>query len=578
MKAFLNKFHTLFVFCYFCAATAFMTYPVAFQLKDSVIGRMGDNIYFVWLVRWYQKAFLEGGGHPFFNPLMNYPQGWNLSTTDTALASVLPGVPFSYFFGPIAGYNIAMLITFVLSGFFMYLWVRSLTHSRLAGILAGTLFAFSPYRMAHFLAGHLNLSGTEWFPLFFWGLTMLLRPEKKIHWGYVVLTALSLGAIAFTSMYYLYMTLLMAGIFVLVYMLFTRFKALSQKVFWFQVLLAGILVLPFFFVALRPYFTLSGAGGIASRSVDYANMYSASPTDFFLPSSDHFLFGAWVSQHFDRSLWIEGSFYLGLVGLVLSLIALIKNKKSEPRWVIWSAFVVICVSFILALGINLHWNNQQVIWQVPAFLQSIVGKAETPIHLPAYWLFTRLPFFDKMRAIMRFGVFVVIFVPVLAGIGLTEISKHLTPIKQSLLTILLVAVVLFEFYPGSYEAQMIQPKPREVDLWLSQQPGDGAVVEMPFSRSSDQAQLYYTLFYNKPFTGGFFNANQPEQYLTSQPILEKFPDADSIAWLKSLKVEYIVIHAKSYKDFPQMQKQMEALGLVELTEQEGEFVYAFAAQ
>ena len=141
-----------------------------------------------------------------------------------------------------------------------------------------------------------------------------------------------------------------------------------------------------------------------------------------------------------------------------------------------------------------------------------------------------------------------------------------------------MAVVLFEFYPGSYEAQMIQPKPRAVDLWLARQPGEGAVVEMPFSRSSDQAQLYYTLFYNKPFTGGFFNANQPEQYLASQPILEKFPDSDSIAWLKSLKVEYIVIHAKSYKDFQQMQKLMEALGLVELTEQDGEFVYTFAAQ
>lgn len=578
MKAFLNKFHTFFVFCYFCAATAFMTYPVAFTLGTSVLGRMGDNIYFVWLVRWYQKAFLEGGGHPFFNPLMNYPQGWNLSTTDTALASVLPGVPFSYFFGPVAGYNIAMLITFVLSGFFMYLWVRSLTHSRLAGILAGTLFAFSPYRMAHFLAGHLNLSGTEWLPLFFWGLSTLLRPAKKINWTFVVLTAFSLGAIAFTSMYYLYMTLLMAGIFGLVYLLFTRFKPLTNKVFWFQLFLAGILVLPFFYYALRPFITLSSAGGIASRSVDYANMYSASPTDFFLPSSDHFLFGAWVSQHFDRSLWIEGSFYISLVGLVLSLMALIKNKKSEHRWFIWSAFVVICVSFILALGINLHWNNQEVIWQIPAILQPLFGKAETAIHMPAYWLFTHLPFFDKMRAIMRFGIFVIIFVPVLAGIGLTEMSKRLTHIKQSILTVLLVLVVLFEFYPGSYENILIQPHPRPVDLWLAEQPGDGAVIQMPFSHSSDQAQVYYSMFYNKPFTGGFFNANQPEQYQTSQPILEKFPDTASLELLQSLKVQYIVIDGSSYKDFPQMQKQMEKLGLIELTELDGEFVYTFAAQ
>jgi uncharacterized membrane protein len=448
MKKFLLKTQNIFVFLYFSAATAFMTYPVAFQLKDSVLGRYGDNIYFVWLVRWYQKAFLEGQGHPFFNPMMNFPQGWNLSTTDTALASVLPGVPFSVLWGPIAGYNIAMLLTFVLSGFFMFLWIRNLTHSNLTGILAGTLFAFSPYRMAHFLAGHLNLSGTEWFPLYFWGLSSLLQPKQKINWIMVFLAGLSLGAIAFTSMYYLYMTLLISAIFIFVFLAFTRFKALGSKTFWIQAILAGMIALPFMYLALRPFVSLSNAGGIASRSVEYANMYSASPTDFFLPSSDHFLFGKWVNKTFDRSLWMEGSFYISLTGLILSIFALIKNKKSEHRWLIWTTIIIVLISFVLSLGINLHWNNQEVL---------VNGQA---IHLPSLWLFTHLPFYNKMRAIMRFGVFVILFIPVLAGIGLSELIKKSSPIKQSLITILVLAFVLFEFYPGSYAAQMSQPQPR----------------------------------------------------------------------------------------------------------------------
>lgn len=553
-----------------------MTYPVAFQLKDSVLGHNGDNIYFVWLVRWYQKVFLEGQGHPFFNPLMNYPQGWNLSTTDTALASVLPGVPFSVFLGPIAGYNIAMLLTFVLSGFFMYLWVRSVTKSELAGILAGTLFAFSPFRMAHFLAGHLNLSGTEWFPLYFWGLYTLLRPKQKIDWIFVALTGLALGAIAFTSMYYLYMTLLISVIFVLVYLLFVRFKPLSNKIFWFQAILAAMIALPFLYYALRPFVTLSGAGGIASRSVEYANMYSASPTDFFLPSSDHFLLGKWVNQTFDRSLWMEGSFYISLTGLVLAIIALIKNKESEQRWLIWTSLVVILVSFFLALGINLHWNNQEVMWNIPPFLQPLFNQTETVIRLPSYWLFTYLPFYNKMRAIMRFGVYVIVFLPVLAGIGLTLILKKLTPKKQAILTVLLTLVILFEFYPGSYATQMTQPHPRQVDLWLAKQPDEGAVVQMPFSESSDQAQVYYTLFYNKPFVGGFFNANQPQQYQDIQPTLDKFPDANSVELLRKLKVKYIVVDASAYKEFPAEQKLMLKLGLKQLTKQGNQYVFTFA--
>ncbi len=563
MKKFLQKTQSIIVFLYFSAVTAFMTYPVAFHLKDSVLGQYGDNIYFVWLVRWYQKAFLEGQGHPFFNPMMNYPQGWNLSTTDTALASVLPGVPFSVFWGPVAGYNIAMLVTFVLSGFFMYLWIRNLTHSCLAGILAGTLFAFSPYRMAHFLAGHLNLSGTEWFPLYFWGLSTLLKPGQKINWLFVVLTGFSVGAIAFTSMYYLYMTLLISGIFILAYLVFTRFKPLSNKTFWIQAILAGLIALPFMYFALRPFISLSNAGGIASRSVEYANMYSASPTDFFLPSSDHFLFGKWVNTTFDRSLWMEGSFYISLVGLILSIIALIKNKKSEHRWLIWTLFITVLVSFTLALGINLHWNNQEVLFQ---------GKA---IHLPSYWLFTYLPFYNKMRAIMRFGVFVILFIPVLAGIGFSESIKKVNPLSQKLITILFLAVVIFEFYPGSYSAQMSRPQPRKVDLWLAKQPDTGAVVQMPFTESSDQAQVYYTLFYQKPFVGGFFNANQPQQYLDLQPILAQFPDANSVEQLRKLNVAYIVVDSEAYKEFPAVQKLMVKLGLRELTQQETQFVYTF---
>lgn len=575
MKATFSKLRALIVFLYFCAATALMTYPVAFQMGRSVLGHLGDNIYFVWLVRWYQSAFLDGGGHPFFNPLMNYPQGWNLSTTDTALASVLPGVPISAIFGPIAGYNFAMLLTFALSGFFMYLFVRSLTKSDLAGVLAGTLFAFSPYRMAHFLAGHLNLSGTEWFPLYFWGLYSLLCPGEKIRWGYVLLTGLSLAAIAFTSMYYLYMTLLISAIFVVTYLLFTHFKPLKTKTFWLQALLAAGLALPFLAIALWPFVSLSNAGGIASRSLDYANMYSASPTDFILPSSDHFLFGAWINQHFDRSLWIEGSFYITLTGLVLAQVALIKNKKMEQRWLVWTSLLVILTSFILALGIHLHWNNQEVIWHVPAFLQPLLHKSETPIPLPSLWLFTHLPFYDKMRAVMRFGVYVILFVPVLAGIGLAQLIKNCRPRKQLLLLLLVLAVAFFELYPGTYAAAMTQPKPRAIDLWLADQKDDGAVVQMPFEESVDQVQLYYTLFYQKPFVGGFFNANQPTQYQALLPILDKFPDERSLAQLRELEVKYILVDASAYKDFTGVQYELNKLGMQLLTEQDGQFVYTF---
>ena len=215
------QYRLILAFVFFLLITIFMTLPLVFRFTDSAAGGYGDGVYFIWLIRWYQRVIFEGQGVPFFNPMMNYPEGWNLSTTDTALASAMPGVPFSLLLGPTAGYNIAMAITFVFSGLFMYIWVVHLTGSKGAGLIAGTIYAFLPYRMAHFLAGHLNLSGTAWFPLFFMGFFEILHHPTPKRWWPPLLTAVSLGLIALTSMYYLYFTLLIAAII------------FSDTLFWF---------------------------------------------------------------------------------------------------------------------------------------------------------------------------------------------------------------------------------------------------------------------------------------------------------------------------------------------------------
>lgn len=571
----MKRFTHLFVFIYYIIATIFFTYPLAFQLKDSVVGGYGDNIYFVWLIHWYEKVIFHGEGTLFFNPWMNYPEGWNLSTTDTTLSSALPGVPFSSVLGPIAGYNIAMLITFVLSGFFMYLWVHSMTKSVSAALIAGTMFAFLPYRTAHFMAGHLNLSGTHWFPLFFLGFHNLLKNEPKLNWKSILITTFSITAIGFTSMYYLYMTIIYAGIFAVCYLLFTKFRLLKNRFFYFQIGIAGLLSLPLVYLSLKPFIDLSKSGIISSRSIDYVSMYSASPTDFLLPASSHFLFGKLLSPYLDRLLWMESSLYIGVTALILAIVALVFIKKSNHNVFILSASVVSLVSIILGMGIHLHWNNQSVIWQIPAFLQPVFNRSETLIYLPSYWLFDRLPFFSSMRALMRFGLFALLFIPTVAAFGFLEIEKKIKGKGKILFTIVVLALVLFEFYAGPYQQRLTQPQPRAVDLWLAEQSSDGAVVQMPFSESVDQAQIYYTIFHQKPIVGGFFNANKPLQYQNIEPVLNNFPDQDSLKLLKELGVKSIVINREAYKDFDEVEKYLLGMGLIHMFEMDGESVFTF---
>lgn len=569
MSRILGRLHYLWATLYFTVSTLLMTWPLALRMHDAVVGEIGDNIYFIFLIRWYQRAWFELGISPFFHPWLNYPQGWNLASTDTSLATTLFGLPPGMLFGPTFGYNFAMLVTFILSGLTMYCWVRRLTGNAAAGLVAGTIYAFLPYRMAHFLIGHMNLSGTAWFPLYFMGLYDLLRSPWKDRTlrqrlSPLLLTAVSLGLIAFTSMHYLVMTAVISVVFVPAYLVLVDRQRFAQRDYWrvLAVKLLGFALasLPLVLLAVLPFLSLYSQGGLASRTVSYASMYSASPTDFILPSTQHWLFGEWVGAHFDRSLWIEASFYIGVVALALAILAWIKRGQSGHVNLLKVGLVIIVVAFILALGTDFHWNNQRVEVPVPAFLQGIVHRDTAPIPLPAYLLFKYVPFYSKMRAVMRMGFYVLIFTTLMAGFGAAWLLERAGPRRALWLSVLLIGLVWLDFYPGPYQ-QFGQVAARPVDTWLAQQPGDGAVAQFPAIQLEDQDQVYNTLVHGKPYIGGFFSANQPEQYLRIRPVLDRFPSAEGAALLRDLGVQWVLLDTRQYADLTGVKDQVEALGL-----------------
>jgi len=579
VRSFPERIKPWLVVLYYVLLSLFITWPLALHLGQAVVGGLGDNIYFVWLIGWYRRAIFDLHIPPLFNPWMNYPEGWNLSTTDTAMATTLPGVGFSLLFGPTAGYNLAAMLTFALSGLTMHWWVRRLTGLRSAGLVAGTVFAILPYRSAHFLAGHLNLMGTQWFPLFFMGLYDTLTEEgKKLPWRSILLAAAGLGLTAFSSMYYLYMGLLIGAVSAAAIILFGAWRRLGERAYWLRLGALAACSLPLLLLALVPFLSLSGAGELADRPWQYARMYSASIADFFLPSSQHFLLGGWVSEHFYRDLWIESSLYFGITVLILALTALVRRSRLERAGrLVWPALIAAAAAFILALGIDLHWQGQPVSLQVPAFLQGVLGREEiSPVFLPAYWLFHRLPFFAKMRALMRFGLLALVFITALAGLGAGRLLSRLrSPLMRGLAAGLLIAAVIFEFYPGPYR-MFSAVAPRPVDLWLADQPGQGAVAQFPADQLEDQRIIYGFMTSQKPFIGGFFNANQTLQYRRIRPVLDTFPSAGARDLLRSLGVEYVVVDTNAYPDYPSVDREVRALGFVLLEELGNDWVYGIA--
>ena len=81
---------------------------------------------------------------------------------------------------PVLSHNALLLLTFVLSGYGMWLLVRELTGRSSAGFVAGMAFAFSFYRMDHL--PHITLLSAEWMPFILLAAYKLYRTGGW-HWA-----------------------------------------------------------------------------------------------------------------------------------------------------------------------------------------------------------------------------------------------------------------------------------------------------------------------------------------------------------------------------------------------------------
>jgi hypothetical protein len=557
MKAALRRW--LFPIAYFTGLSVVMTWPLVPNMVDSVALQLGDNLEYIWLIGWFEESLLRLHESPFFVATLNYPEGWSPAYTEVPTSMVLPVLPISAVAGPVAAYNASVIVSFVLSGLIVYAWVKRVSGDTLAAVLAGSIFAFSPYRYSHFLAGHLNLLGTHWVALYFLGLVGLLidRGRSKV---YPLLAGLGLGLIAFTSQYYLYMSLVLTSVVLVVrFFWVSRWEPADSGIFYRLGLLA-LVGLPLVVVSLVPYFQLDAVGDLPARSVEYVRQYSASPTDFVLPATTSILWGRWVGETFERSYWIEATLYLGIVATGLAVVGVLRS--TSPRWLRGSVYLILAFTLsaiFLSLGTDLHWLSQPVFVDVPSFLQKWVAHSPVHLPLPGRALFEWAPYYDRMRVWMRYGVFALLGLSVLAGYGAAWISRSPHRWRRSAVSIGLLAAVLLDFAPRPQRFVEVQPRP--VDEWLASQTEPGALVEFPFEKVADQAQLYYTLTHQKPFLGGSFNAFPPPQFQRIKPVLDLFPNRSSVDLLLRLGVRYVLVHSEEYANYEEIDRRIRGLGL-----------------
>ena len=153
---------TLAAVAFFVALTLANTWSLAMR-PATAIGQHGDAFFSVWRLAWVAHQLTTDPLHLFDGNIF-YPEPRTLAYSDAMLLPAVVLAPFQWAGArPIVVYNLLLLSTFVLNAVAAYVLVYRLVGSYPAGVLAGVIFAFSPYRFEHF--DHLEMQLSFWIPL-----------------------------------------------------------------------------------------------------------------------------------------------------------------------------------------------------------------------------------------------------------------------------------------------------------------------------------------------------------------------------------------------------------------------------
>jgi hypothetical protein len=153
----------------FLALAVVWTWPLARHLSSRIPHDPGDPILNIWLLWWNAQAipFTEH----WWNPPIFYPMPGALALSEHLAGIGLVTTPMQWFHAnALSAYNVALILSFALSGFFTFFLVRRLVpasspaSTRAVAAICGALaYGFGPYRAGQL--AHLQVLTSQWMPL-----------------------------------------------------------------------------------------------------------------------------------------------------------------------------------------------------------------------------------------------------------------------------------------------------------------------------------------------------------------------------------------------------------------------------
>jgi hypothetical protein len=511
----------------FIALAVVMLWPVPAHMTRDIptSGPPNDAMLLLYTLTWSAHAL---GNNPFalYQATFLYPYSSSLAFMDNMAGLAVLIAPVNWVFGNMfMGFNTAWLLTFVISGLGAFLLVRYLTDSTIAGILAGVLFAFHPYRYHN--AGQINNLAMLWIP--FALLSLHLWVETRLRRHLFLFAAFSFAQFLSTSSGGVFL-LLATVLYVAVLLVVERrsFLELVSIQRWVILALGAmtfIALIPF----TAPYLRNVRADIPMRRSLSTTASFSARPVDFATPAPNSMLGGAvpWRSA-------ARQPLFPGVVASGFALFWLARRgwrgQLHRPELIFY--MLLAAGGSVLALGPTL-------------------GDPAHRIPMPFALAWYVLPGASFIRAPVRFVVLASLGLAVMAGAGAARFKGTRRRGRRwaSIGLCVLAAAELF-----AAPIQILRPLPGGIPAvyaWLGSVPGSLAIIELPMPVDEQHERVeharyqLYSLAHHKRLANGVAAFVPPiTRKLRSE--MQHFPENASVAMLRELGITYVFVHTDLY--------------------------------
>jgi hypothetical protein len=463
-----------------------------------------DDAYFnVWRLAWVAHQLPRDPLHLFDANIFS-PARDTFALSDAMLLVGVLGAPLIWLgVDPAGVHNVLLLAALATSAFGAYGLCYGLTRDRGASMVGGLVFGVAPYRFAHL--AHMELQWTVWMPAAIWALHRMMA-EPRIRRG-LLLGALIAGQILCSLYYGAFLVLFLAVATGLLLIGRTRRLLLPTAISWgVAALIVAAIAGPY----TRPYARVRAQVG--ERSMEEVARYSATPRDYLRGPEPHWLFGPAPADVPAE----ERSLLPGLIAAGLACAALWPPVATTARIYV----VLLAFAFDASLGVNgISFNVMRTV----------------------------LPPLASLRAPARFGVLALLCVAVLAVLGLVRMTRPLGSRRRAVVVAVVAAACLIEYWSAPLP---VRPPlaATEATRWLALQPPDTVVVEVPMPEASrlwlhESAYQYRSIYHWRRLVNGY-SGFAPLGYFHTLDAMRTFPDDESLARLRELSVDWIVLHAE----------------------------------